>query len=297
MNHQLKLVAAHRPWRCVCRLKPARSWVNGKSSCPPKRMHELMIVLPLDEVDREAVLNFLLPDLLRNGALIADCTVLHDQARAFVAEKSGALLGVMAQIGPFVGLRTTSENVFRKLVEAHGGALIGHTLWSLVHAEELAHIDAQAHVEWSEPMREMIYEPIAGPVEPSASAALARKLTVADLGLMRAFYKATDVEHWTPDMLQRGPAYGIVEDDVLAAVAGSYYVTDWLGEIGMVGVLPKYRRHGYGTLVSHLATQDILRRAKKVCLHVAVKDDGPHEMYLRMGYRDVGEGHLVVWHV
>jgi GNAT superfamily N-acetyltransferase len=262
-----------------------------------------MIVLPLDEADREAVLNSLLPDLVRNGALIADCTVLADHARVFVAEKGGAILGVMAQIGAFVGLRTTSENVFRKLVEAHGGALIGHTLWSLVHAEELAHIGAQARIEWTEPMREMLYEPIMGPVEPRASAALARKLTVADLGLMREFYKATEVLHWTPDMLQRGPFYGIVEDNAparsgaLAAVAGSYYVTDWLGEIGMVGVLPRYRRHGYGTLVSHLVTQDILRRAKKACLHVAVKDHGPHEMYLKMGYRDAGQGHLVVWHV
>lgn len=256
-----------------------------------------MIVRPLDEVDREVVLNSLLPDLVRNGALIADCTVLHEQARVYVAERGGAVLGVMAQIGAFVGLRTTSENVFRKLVEAHGGALAGRTLWCLVHAEELAHIDAQAHVEWTEPMREMLYEPIMGPVEPRASAVLARKLSVADLGLMRAFYKATAVEHWTPDMLQRGPFYGIVEDDVLVAVAGSYYVTDWLGEVGMVGVLPKYRRRGYGTLVSHLVTHDILRRAKKACLHVAAKDHGPHEMYLRMGYRDAGEAHLIVWHV
>ncbi|MBN1918952.1 MAG: GNAT family N-acetyltransferase [Verrucomicrobia bacterium] len=262
-----------------------------------------MIVRPLDEVDRETVLSFLLPDLVRNGALIADCTVLHDLARAFVAERGGVILGVMAQIGTFVGLRTTSENVFRKLLEAHGGTLVGHTLWSLVHAEELAHIAAQAQIEWTEPMCEMVYEPIMGSVEPPASAARARKLTVADLGLMREFYKTTGVLHWTPDMLQRGPAYSIIDDESparsggLAAVAGSYFVTDWLGEIGMVGVLPRYRRRGYGTLVSHLVTQDILRRAKKACLHVAKADHGPHEMYLKMGYRDAGEGHLAVWHV
>jgi hypothetical protein len=40
-----------------------------------------MIVLPLDEADHQAVMNFLLPDLVRNGALIPDCTVLRDRCR------------------------------------------------------------------------------------------------------------------------------------------------------------------------------------------------------------------------
>ncbi len=254
-----------------------------------------MIVLPLDEADHEAVLSFLLPELVRNGALIADCTVLRDEARVFVAEKAGTILGVMAQVGRFVGMRCTSQNVFRKLLGAHGGALTGRVLWSTVAAEELAHIDSQAAIERTEPMREMLYDPILGPVQPSLPETLARKLTVADLGLMRRFYDEIATEHWTPDALKRGPFYGIVKDEKLVACAGSYYVTDWLGEVGLVSVLPRYRRRGYGTLVSHLVTQDVLTRAKKACLHVARKDRGPHELYLRMGYRDVGEAFLVAW--
>jgi len=256
-----------------------------------------MIVLPLDEADHEAVLNFLLPELVRNGALIADCTVLRDEARVFVAEKAGTILGVMAHIGRFVGMRCTSENVFRKLIGAHGGALTGHVLCSTVAGQELVYIDTQATIERTEPMHEMLYDPILGPVEPRAPATLARRLTVADLGLMRRFYDEVGYGHWTPDALKRGPFYGIVEDEKLVACAGAHYVTDWLGEIGMVGVLPRYRRRGYGTLVSDLVTQDVLTRAKKACLHVARKDRGPHELYLRMGYRDVGEAFLVTWRV
>ena len=256
-----------------------------------------MIVLPLDEADHEAVLNFLLPELVRNGALITDCTVLRDEARVFVAEKSGGILGVMAQVGSFVGARCTSENVFRKLVGAHGGALTGRELWSVVAAEELAYIDSQAAVELTEPFREMLYDPILGPVQPSLPETLARRLTVADLGLMRRLYNEIATEHWTPDALKRGPFYGIVEGEKLVASAGSHYVTDWLGEVGLVGVLPRYRRRGYGTLVSHLVTQDVLTRAKKACLHVAAKNRGAHELYLRMGYRDVAEAFLVIWRV
>lgn len=262
-----------------------------------------MIVLPLDEADHEAVLNFLLPELVRNGPLIADCTVLRDEARVFVAEKAGTILGAMAHVGNFVGMRCTSENVFRKLLGEHAGALSGGLVWSTVAAEELAHIDSQTAVERTEPLHQMLYDPILGPVQPSLPETLARRLTVADLGLMRRFYDEIATEHWTPDALKRGPFHGIVEDvspagdKALVAAAGSYYMTDWLGEVGMVGVLPRYRRRGYGTLVSHLVTQEILTRSKKVCLHVVKKDRGPHELYLRMGYRDVGEAFLVIWRV
>jgi GNAT superfamily N-acetyltransferase len=262
-----------------------------------------MIVLPLDEADHEAVLNFLLPELVSNGALIADCTTLRGESRAFVAEKAGQVLGVMAQIGLCVGVRATSENAFRKLLAAHGGAIATGTRWSMVPAAELGYIESQATIEWTEPMFEMLYDPIAGPVEPAAPAGLARKLTVNDLGALRRLFEEVGVRHFEPAMLQRGPFYGIVGEEApaqgaqLVAVAGSYYVTDWLGELGLVHVLPKSRRRGYGTLVSHLVTQEILGRAKKACLHVAKNDRGPHELYLKMGYRDVGEAHLVVWQV
>lgn len=254
-----------------------------------------MIVLPFDEADQQAVLNFLLPELVRNGALIADCTVLRDRARVFVAEKASEILGAMALFDNFVGVRCTSENVFRKLLAAQGGAIAGRTLYSIVPAEELAYIDSRATLESLEPMHVMLYDPILEPVEPRASETLARKLTVADLGLMRRFYDETKTAHWLPDRLKHGPFYGIVEDKRLVAVAGSYYVTDWLGEIGLVGVLARYRRRGYGTLVSHLVTQEILRRAKKVCLHVGRGNAGAHELYLKMGYRDVGDASLVAW--
>lgn len=292
-----------------------------------------MIVLPLDEADHEAVLNFLLPELVRNGALIADCTTLRTESRVFVAEKAGQVLGVMAHVGLFVGVRATSENAFRKLLAAHGGAIAEGTHWSMVSAEELAYIESRATVEWTEPMFEMLYDPIAGPVEPATPAALAKKLTVNDLGPLRRLFEELGVRHFEPALLQRGPFYGVVQPDVpaqkvspthdaratdnvptteksgpaqhgeagrnreLVAVAGSYFVTDWLGELGLVHVLPRYRRRGYGTLVSHLVTRDILAHAKKACLHVAKNDRGPHELYLKMGYRDVGEAHLVVWHI
>jgi GNAT superfamily N-acetyltransferase len=254
-----------------------------------------MIVLPFDEADQQAVLNFLLPELVRNGALIADCTVLRDRARIFVAEKAGEVLGAMAVFDNFVGMRCTSENVFRKLVGAHGGALAGHTLYSIVRGEELAYVESRATLESVEPMRVMVYDPIMEPVEPRAAGTLARRLSVADLGLLRRFYEEMRTPHWSPDRLKHGPFYGIVEDERLVAIAGSYYVTDWLGEIGLVGVLPRYRRRGYGTLVSHVVTQEILRRAKKVCLHVGRGNAGAHELYLKMGYRDVGDASLAAW--
>jgi len=256
-----------------------------------------MIVLPLDEADRQAVLNFLLPDLVRNGGLIADCTVLRDRARVFVAMKGDRVLGVISVFDDFAGVRCTSLNVFRKLVAAFGGLLAGHTVWSIVGAEELAYIESLAEIEWIEPVREMLYDSIAGPVSPRAPEGVARTLTITDLGLMREFYQAIETEHWTPTTLALGPAYGIVEDDRLVAAAGSYYVTDWLGEVGMVGVLPRYRRRGYAMLVSHLVTRDLLARAKKVCLHVVRSNAAAHRLYLQMGYRDVGEAFLLPWHV
>ncbi len=256
-----------------------------------------MIVLPLDEADHQAVLNFLLAELVRNGALIADCTVLRDRSRIFVAEKGGAVLGVMALLDDFVGMRCTSENAFCKLVAAYGGAFSDLTLHSIVRADELAYIESRAKLDWLEPVHDMLYDPIIEPVQPRAPETLARKLTVADLGLMRRFYEAIQTEHWWPEALNLGPFYGIVQEDRLVAAAGSYYVTDWLGEVGMVGVLPRYRRRGYGTLVSHLVTQAILKRAKKVCLHVVRGNVAAHELYLRMGYRDVGESFLVAWRV
>jgi predicted GNAT family acetyltransferase len=121
---------------------------------------------------------------------------------------------------------------------------------------------------------------------------------------MRRFYAEIGSRHWWPEALNHGPFYGIVQDDPLApeddrlvAAAGTYYVTDWLGELGMVGVLPRYRRRGYAALVSHLVARDILAHAKKVCLHVVRSNLAAHRLYLGMGYRDVGEAFLATWHV
>ena len=256
-----------------------------------------MIVLPLDEADDQAVLNFLLPELVRNGALIADCTVLRDRARVFVATKGSAILGVMASLGDYVDVRCTSENAFRKLLAAFGGALSGSPLWSIVGPRELAYIESRATIERFEPIHEMLYDPVAGSLPPMAPERIARPLTVADLGLMREFYAVIESEHWTPKMLEMGPAYGIIEDGRLVASAGSHYVTDWLGEAGLVGVLSRYRRRGYATLVSHLVMRDILERSKKVCLHVLRGNVAAPRLYLQMGYRDVGEVFLAVWRV
>ena len=256
-----------------------------------------MIVLSLDEADHQAVMNFLLPDLVRNGALIADCTVLRDGARVFVAHKAGAILGVMALFDDFVAIRCTSQNTFRKLLAAFGGMLSGRTLASIVPAEELAHIETRAHLDSVEPMHRMLYDPPKEPEPPHLPETLARRLTVADLGLMRRFYAELGMRHWWPEVLNHGPFYGIVEGERLVAAAGTYYVTDWLGELGMVGVLPRYRRRGYAALVSHLVARDILTHAKKVCLHVVRSNLAAHRLYLGMGYRDVGEAFLVTWHV
>ena len=256
-----------------------------------------MIVLPLDETDDQVVLDFLLPELVRNGALIADCTALVDRARVFVAEKANEVLGVMAFFDDFIATRCTSENTFRKLLGAFGGMLAGRPLHSIVPAEELAYIESCATLDRVEPMAEMLYDPAQEPEPLHVPETLARKLTVADLGLMRRFYRELGKKHWLPETLELGPFYGIVEEERLVAAAGTYYVTDWIGELGMVGVLPRYRRRGYARLVSHLVARDILAHAKKVCLHVARSNAAAHALYRSMGYRDVAEPFLVAWRV
>jgi len=256
-----------------------------------------MIVLPLDEADRQVVLDFLLPDLVRNGALIAHCTVLGDRARVFVAQKASEILGVMALSDGFVAMRCTSENAFRKLLGVFWGMLAGPTLRSIVRAEELAHIEARAELFSVEPVHEMLYDPAKEPEPPRVPETLAHKLTLADIGLMRRFYRELGKKHWSPETLELGPSYGIVEDEGLVAAAGTYYVTDWIGELGMVGVLPRYRRRGYARLVSHLVARDILAHSKKVSLHVARRNVAAHALYTNMGYRDVAEPFLVAWRV
>ncbi len=256
-----------------------------------------MIVLPLDEADHQAVMNFLLPDLVRNGALIADCTVLRDRARVFVAHKAGTILGVMALFDDFAAIRCTSQNTFDKLLGAFGGMLSGRTLAGIVATEELAYIEARAHLDSVEPIHAMLYDPPKQPEPPHLPETLARRLTVADLGLMRRFYAEIGSRHWRPEALDHGPFYGIVQDEQLVAAAGTYYVTDWLGELGMVGVLPRYRRRGYAQFVSFLVARDILTRAKKVCLHVRRANLAAHRLYLGMGYRDVADTFLATWHV
>lgn len=93
-----------------------------------------------------------------------------------------------------------------------------------------------------------------------------------------------------PQMVADGYYHGLRIDGTLVALAGTHITSRSAGvaALGNVVVHPDHRRHGYGGLVSQVATEALLNDGfELVVLNVRQNNQAANKIYRRLGYKQM----------
>jgi GNAT superfamily N-acetyltransferase len=149
---------------------------------------------------------------------------------------------------------------------------------------------ARAFYAWDEitPMWRMVLNRARfRPVLDVPDQAILAPLRPAHIAQVNALFVLGGGLAFSPAQVELGVFYGLLEEGMLAAVAGTHLVSTTYGvaAIGNVFTHPDFRRRGYGTLTTSAVTAELLRRGiQDVVLNVAQENAPALRIYERLGF-------------
>jgi RimJ/RimL family protein N-acetyltransferase len=112
------------------------------------------------------------------------------------------------------------------------------------------------------------------------------RLTIDHADKLRELYRLSGRPAWTPNAMNLGPFYGIIEDDgTISAVAGVHYMTSYGTEIGNVATHPNHKRKGYAAACIKAVVNEVLETSELVVLHYFEENKPAQKLYEKMGFR------------
>jgi RimJ/RimL family protein N-acetyltransferase len=113
-----------------------------------------------------------------------------------------------------------------------------------------------------------------------------QRLTKNHAEELRELYRISGTPAWTPNAMDLGPFYGIVEDDgTISAVAGVHYMTPYGTEIGNVATHPDHKRKGYAAACIKSVVEQVLETSELVVLHYYDYNVPAQKLYEKMGFK------------
>ena len=111
------------------------------------------------------------------------------------------------------------------------------------------------------------------------------RLSMKDAEQLKELYRLSGTPAWTPNALNLGPFFGIVEDGgSITAVAGVHYVTPFGTEIGNIATHPEHRRKGYAAACLKAVVEEVLKESELVILHYFTENTPAQRLYENMGF-------------
>jgi RimJ/RimL family protein N-acetyltransferase len=112
------------------------------------------------------------------------------------------------------------------------------------------------------------------------------RLTINESEGLKELYRLTGTPAWTPNAMNLGPFYGIIEEDgTISAAAGVHYMTRFGTEIGNVATRPEYIRRGYAAACIKAVVSEALKDSDLVILHYFADNIPAKHLYEKMGFR------------
>ncbi len=115
-----------------------------------------------------------------------------------------------------------------------------------------------------------------------------RRLSGRDTARINWLYAEGDAPHrYSPEAIERAIYYGVVEGDLLVAIAGTHVVApnESIAVVGNVFTHPRYRGRGYATRATSAVTRDLLDAGcGEVVLTVDPANTPAVAAYRRLGY-------------
>ncbi|MHA1136745.1 MAG: GNAT family N-acetyltransferase [Candidatus Thorarchaeota archaeon] len=248
----------------------------------------MSIIEPMSDETIEQVLDILSEDPLSNIVLIADCTQLRDWCDVRILKNNESIDAIFSLYSDLDFLATAfwCRNVdsLIEIMEDYSNLLVGKEFIAICTEEQLNQFGEACVILKPVKERQMIADRT---TELQCECKqIPERLTIAHADKLKELYRLSGTPAWTPNAMDLGPFYGIIEDDgTISAVAGVHYMTTYATEIGNVATHPDHKRKGYAAACIKSVVDDVLKTSELVVLHYFEKNTPAQKLYEKMGFK------------
>jgi len=234
------------------------------------------------------VLSILAEDSLSNIVLIADCTQLREWCDIRVLVEDGRIDAVFSLYSDLNFLATAfwCRNVesLQQIMAAYSDRLVGKEFVAICTRDQLNQFGEACVILKPIEERQMIAD-ITTRLQCDCKVKPAR-LSMKDAKQLKELYRLSGTPAWTPNAMNLGPFYGIVENDgSITSVAGVHYVTPYGTEIGNIATHPEHRRKGYAAACLKSVVEEVLENSELAILHFFAENTPAQKLYENMGFK------------
>jgi GNAT superfamily N-acetyltransferase len=234
------------------------------------------------------VLSILAEDSLSNITLIADCTQLREWCDIRVLTNDNRIDAVFSLYSDLDFLATAfwcrDVDSLRKVMEDYSERLVDKEFVAICTRKQLDQFGEACVILKPIEERQMVADR-STQLQCECKAEPVR-LSIEDAKQLKELYRLSGTPAWTPNAMNLGPFYGIVEDHgSITAVAGVHYVTPYGAEIGNIATHPEHRRKGYAAACLKAVVDEVLKSSELVILHFFAENAPAQQLYERMGFR------------
>jgi ribosomal protein S18 acetylase RimI-like enzyme len=245
-----------------------------------------IVTLTDDLVDD--VLSILAEDSLSNIVLIADCTQLREWCDIRVLMEDDRIDAIFSLYSDLDFLATAfwCRNVesLRQIMADYSERLVGKEFVAICTKDQLDQFGEACVILKPIEERQMIADRTTQ-LQCDCRAKPVR-LSMEDAERLKELYRLSGTPAWTPNAMNLGPFYGIVQDDgKITSVAGVHYVTPYGTEIGNIATHPEHRRKGYAAACLKAVVEDVLESSELAILHYYADNTPAQSLYENMGFK------------
>lgn len=234
------------------------------------------------------VLTILSEDSLSNIVLIADCTQLREWCDVRVLMEDDSIEAIFSLYSDLDFLATAfwcrRVESLKIIMNDYADKLVGNEFVAICTERQLTQFGKACNILRSIKERQMIADKTTNiqcecKKEPV-------KLNNDHARDLKELYRITGTPAWTPNAMDLGPFYGIIEPDgSIVSVAGVHFMTPYGTEIGNIATHPKHRRKGYAASCIKAVVEDVLDNSEIALLHYFAINAPAQSLYERMGFR------------
>jgi RimJ/RimL family protein N-acetyltransferase len=249
-------------------------------------MNGEIVHLTDDLVDN--VLSILVEDSLSNITMIADCTQLREWCDIRILMQDGSIDAVFSLYSDLDFLATAfwcrDVESLREVMADYSERLVGKEFVAICTKEQLDQFGEACVILKPIEERQMIADRTTQLQCDCKSTPV--QLSMKDAEQLKELYRLSGTPAWTPNAMNLGPFYGIVEEDgTITAVAGVHYVTPYGTEIGNIATHPEHRRKGYAAACLKAVVDEVLKNSELVILHYFADNTPAQKLYEKMGFK------------
>jgi len=243
---------------------------------------------PLTEETIDEVLKILSEDSLSNIVLIADCTQLRDWCDVRILRDDGRIDSIFSLYSDLDFLATAfwcrNTRSLIDLMADYSDRLVTKEFIAICTEEQLNQFGEACVILKPTKERQMIADRTTELQCECKQTPV--KLSIGHADKLRELYQLSGTPAWTPNAMDLGPFYGIIEDDgTISAVAGVHYVTSFGTEIGNIATHPNHKRKGYAAACIKAVVDEVLMTSELVVLHYFADNIPAQNLYEKMGFK------------